>query len=368
MPFSYLLPIEEDIIFNEYSSERLGGIIQKYTQEEGFPDLNSVQLAIILVSDENEETLPNFRKHFYNLCIGNWDGLRIADLGNLFVSHFMENTHLVLQELVEKLLRYQISPIIIGSNQELTYSLYRAFNSLEQQVNLVCVDAFLDFGNKENSLLPYSYLSKILTEPPNLLNNFINIGYQTYYNSQEVLDMISHMQFEAHRLGEVTRDLAQVEPLLRNADIVSLDMTSVEGIALDWAEGLPNGFTNREICSVARHSGSSMQTSVFGVFETPNTPRALQLLTQVIWYFIDGFYHRVKEFPSIYDENFTKYNVFIDEMSICFYKSNYTGRWWILPLPDIKDCPMLPASEMDYIEARNGTIPKRWWNIYRRNF
>jgi hypothetical protein len=43
------------------------------------------------------------------------------------------------------------------------------------------------------------YLTKIIDEPNNLFN-YCNIGYQTYYNSQEEIDLIEKLFFDAYRL------------------------------------------------------------------------------------------------------------------------------------------------------------------------
>ena len=46
---------------------------------------------------------------------------------------------------------------------------------------------------------------------------------------------------------------------------------------------------------------------------------------------LEGYNFRIKEFPTTENINFTKYIVLIEEFIIEFYKSNHTGRWWILP-------------------------------------
>jgi hypothetical protein len=74
--------------------------------------------------------------------------------------------------------------------QDLTYGMYRAFDELEQMVNLVAIDSKFDFGKKMKcvQLLP----DKIIIDEPNNLFNYCNIGYQTYYNSQEEIDLIEN--------------------------------------------------------------------------------------------------------------------------------------------------------------------------------
>lgn len=365
MPLTYLHPIQEKEVLKEYAYERIGGRIGKHTSKDGLPSLEGVQIGIVVLTDNLNAGSVSFRQYFYELFVGNWQ-VSIADLGNLFLGNTPEDTYSVVREIVYYLISKGITPVVVAKNQEVTYALYRAFDKMEQWVNMVCIDAVFDFGNQHEFVCPHSYMSRILTEKPTNLNHFCNIGYQTYYNAQETIDVLDRMYFESYRLGQVVSDLEQLEPILRNTDIVSIDMRSIQASDLDWNEGFPNGFSNREICAIARYAGLSMQTSVLGIFEIPNTCRALQLMAQIIWYFVEGYNYRVVEFPTIHDVNFTKYSVLIDDMTIEFYKSNFTGRWWILPECYSQGISMLACSQKDYDLACKGVIPERWWNLIRK--
>ena len=174
-------------------------------------------------------------------------------------------------------------------------------------------------------------MSRILMETPTHLNHFSNIGYQTYYNPQESKDLLDKMFFESYRLGEITSYMEQVEPILRNTDLVSIDMAGVQAADIDMPQGYVNGFSAREICAISRYAGLSSQTAVLGLFNVPTSVRGRMLIGEVIWYFIEGVNYRIKEFPTIEDKNYTKHIVLLDDFTIEFYKSNRTGRWWILP-------------------------------------
>lgn len=365
MSLAYLQPIEEQEVLQNFAYEKIGGRIAKHTQKSGLPSTEGVQIAVFTLVDASSLVPHTFRKYFYNLFMGNWN-ISIADFGNLPIGNTQEDTFFVIKEIIREFLSAGITPIVIADKQEVTYGIYRAFDTLEQLVNLVCVDAVFDFGNENEFVCPNSYMSRILMEEPTNLNHYTNIGYQTYYNAQETLDVLDKMYFDSYRLGQVTQYLEMIEPILRNTDIVSVDMRSVQACDLDDTQGFPSGFSNREICSIARYAGLSMQTSVFGLFEIPNTARALQLTAQILWYFIEGYNYRIQEFPTPSDPNFTKYNVLVDELIIEFYKSNLTGRWWILPSEYSVGNSMLPCTEKDYEQACSGIIPKRWWNLYKK--
>ena len=73
------------------------------------------------------------------------------------------------------------------------------------------VDSRFDLGSIDDELSSNSFLSKIIMEQPNNLFNYSNIGYQTYFNPQEEIDLLDKLYFDAFRLGEV-KDVTLVEP------------------------------------------------------------------------------------------------------------------------------------------------------------
>ena len=79
-------------------------------------------------------------------------------------------------------------------------------------------------GNRLHTLKNNSYLGKIILEEPYNLFNYSVLGYQTYYNSQEERDLLERLYFEGYRIGDVSSDISLVEPIMRDAHIVSLDL------------------------------------------------------------------------------------------------------------------------------------------------
>ena len=61
-------------------------------------------------------------------------------------------------------------------------------------------------------------MNDIITKNPSKLNNFTNLGYQTYLIAQEELDLMDKLFFDSFRLGEVLNDLKITEPVFREAD------------------------------------------------------------------------------------------------------------------------------------------------------
>jgi len=194
MNADFLIPIKDSVVAHSVllPQNSLGAIMQVHTQTDGFPDLIGINIAILGVEeDRNTEDnlgsgkdLHYIRRHLYQRFRGNWN-TSIADIGNIKKGDSTSDTHFAVTKVIADLLKLNIIPIIIGGGQDTTFSNYKAYDALEQTVNLVAVDSMFDSGNLEDELSSKSYLSKIIMEVPSNLFNYSNIGYQTYFNSQE---------------------------------------------------------------------------------------------------------------------------------------------------------------------------------------
>jgi arginase family enzyme len=381
MEFDFLKPLDNEILrsIKGFSSQQLGSKVVFHTAE-AFPDLNKIKIAVIGVLENRgdlnqteEVDLSHIRKELYGLFPGNWDA-SIADLGDILAGNSLSDTYFALKKVVSNLIKKKIIPVVIGGSQDLTYSLYRGYDDLEQMVNLVSIDNKFDFGKEDAVVSASSYLTKIIIDEPNNLFNFSNVGFQTYYNSQEEIDLIDKLFFDAYRLGEISNNIAISEPVFRDADVVSIDLTSVKSSdSGNNNQFTPNGFNGKEICALSRYAGISDKVSLLGIFNHNNTKQESVLVAQIIWYFIEGFHYRSNEYPFGSRENYIKYIVPLEEEELIFYKSNKTDRWWIeIPFISssnnkLKKNTLLPCSHEEYLGACNQEIPERWWKAQRKN-
>jgi hypothetical protein len=380
MEFDFLKPLDNEILqfIEEVSSQQLGSKVVFHTDKD-FPDLNKIKIAIIGVLENRgdvnqteEVDLSHIRKELYGLFPGNWN-VSIADLGDILAGNSSDDTYFALRKVVSSLIKKKIIPIVIGGSQDLTYALYRAYDDLEQMVNLVSIDNKFDFGKESDAVSASSYLTKIIIEEPNNLFNFSNVGFQTYFNSQEEIDLIDKLFFDAYRLGDISNNIAISEPVFRDADIVSVDLASVKSSdSGNFDSFMPNGFNGKEICALSRYSGISDKVSLFGIFNHNNSKQESVLIAQIIWYFIEGYHYRSNEYPFGSRENYIKYIIPLEE-ELIFYKSNKTDRWWIeIPFISnsnnkLKKSTLLPCSYEEYLGACNQEIPERWWKAQRKN-
>ena len=381
MALDFLTPINAEILdfVNNLSSQHLGSKVAFHTKDD-FPNIKIIKIAIIGVLENRGDpntiedvNLDYIRTELYSLYPGNWNA-SIADLGDLLQGDKIEDTYFALHKVTSFLLKNNVIPIIIGGSQDLTYHIYRSYDELEQMVNLVSIDSKFDLGKEEQSLSKNSYLTKIIVDEPNNLFNFSNIGYQSYYNSQEEIDLIEKLYFEAYRLGEISNNISLAEPILRDADFVSIDLKSVKSSdSGNFDDFMPNGFNGKEICALSRYSGISDKVSTLGIFNHNNSKQESVLIAQIIWYFIEGYHYRSNEYPFSSKENYLKYIVPVDDDEIIFYKSDKTDRWWIeIPFVlnsnnKLKKQTLLPCSHNEYLMTCNQEIPERWWKAIRKN-
>ena len=381
---NYLSPITEAVFENLESQSPLclAKNIRIHTEKEGFPELENVQLAIFGVQEDRNsennfgcgEDLHIIRNKFYQLFPGDWQ-TEIADLGNVLKGNSVTDTYFAVSEIISYLLKKNIIPIIIGGGQDITYVNYRAYDNLEQTVNITAVDSRFDLGDLEDPLTSQSYLSKVIMQEPNNLFNYSNVGYQTYFNAQEEIELLDNLFFDSYRLGKA-KELESIEPAFRNADIVSIDIGAVrQSEAPANNNASPNGFYGEEICAISRYAGISDKVTSFGIYEYnskyDNNQQTASLIAQMIWYFIEGVNFRVKDYPFSGKENYQKFTVLMEnDDPLIFYKSNKTGRWWIeiniLSDNKYKRHALIPCTYKDYTEATKQIIPERWYKAMRK--
>jgi arginase family enzyme len=366
--------------------KHLGDIVRAYTQPNNFPDFLDADLAILGVSEDRHaignkgcaQAPDAIRKEFYKLYQGNFK-LKMVDLGNLTQGNSIEDTHFALTATLEELLRNNVTPIILGGGQDLTFSQYRAYEKIGKIVNIAIVDPMFDLGHSEQALDSRSYMSRIILQQPNYLFNYTNIGYQTYFVDQEAITLMSNLMFDTYRLGSVRSDMEEVEPMVRNADMLSIDMGAIRmSDAPGNANAVPNGFYGEEMCQITRYAGLSDKMSSLGIYEfNPSLDKhaqTAQLIGQMIWYFIDGFYGRKQDFPLEKKADFVKFTVTTKDFKdhIVFYKSKKSDRWWMeVPIRSRSKYKyqrhhLVPCSYNDYQTALENYIPDRWWQTYKK--
>ena len=384
----YFEPVDETVITVTGSSDNffVADLIQSYTRENGFPDLSEAHLALVGVL-EDRQALKNkgcgqgpdkIRAQLYPL-LSHWNQLKIVDLGNIKQGHVVEDTYFALKEVTASLIRKNILTIIIGGSQDLTYANYLAYENTGRVINIAAIDAVFDLGQDEEELNARSYLSRIIMHQPNFLFNYTHIGYQSYFVNRDALQLMKNLFFEVNRLGNVRADITETEPMVRNADLLSIDISAVRAADApgSYYAG-PNGLTGDEICRICRYAGMNDKLTSIGFYEYnpvyDHRELTAQLIAQMIWYFLDGFANRQQDIPQKESKDFIRFRVFLDDYKeeLFFLKSKKTDRWWIeIPVKSKSGkgplkYPYTPCSYADYQKALNQELPDRWWRLQQK--
>ena len=372
-----------------FFTSQLGSQVEIYIHE--FPDLETQTFDIAIIGVlEDRNSINNqgcalgpdyVREKLYSLYQGTYN-IRMVDLGNIKAGNTVSDTYFAVKTVVAELVKKDIVALIIGGGQDLTYAQYLAYESLEQKVDLVIVDPKFDLDDSvhDNTIETgsTSYLNKILLHQPNYLFNYSNIGYQTYYVNQDSLRVMEKLLFDVHRLGEFSGNISVSEPIIRNANLLSFDMAAIRSSdAGGNANAGPNGFYGEEACQICRYAGLNDKLTSIGFYEFnpayDTNGQTAMLLAQMIWYFVDGVYHRKKDFPLQPKSQYLIYRASLKDNTheLVFVKSKKTDRWWMqVPYPvgtsKNERYHLVPCRYEDYQIAVSGEMPDLWWRTYQK--
>lgn len=357
-----------------------------FNQKGELPDYKKFQLAVLGIMDDSAaennkgcaEAPDKIRSYLYQLAKGPYD-YKILDLGNIKKGATKDDTYFAVTSAITQLIKNKITVLVLGGGQDFTYANYRAYENLETTINIATIDPRFDLGEVDADLHSQSYLSKIILHQPNFLFNYANIGFQTHHTDIKSIELMDKLYFDTLRLGTLRDDISLAEPLIRNADIVSFDISAIRASdAPANKNATPNGLFGEEACQLARYAGMSDKVSSFGVYEVnpewDNRGNTAHLSAQMFWYFIDGFYNRKKDTPAGTKKEHTIYRVHIAEPGheIIFYKSNKSDRWWMdVPYPSDKRLKferhhLVPCSYKDYQKAMENEMPDLWWRTFQK--
>ena len=358
---------------HHWANYTLGNAIQQYTTDLLILEV-APQIVLLSVGDNaNDEFVKSIRKKLYHLFLPN-SSLKIADLG-----HFSGSVDL-LPEVIARLRKYGSIPCILSPDQGTTFSMYLAFCKLETTVNILSVDDKVDLDEAGEIIGNDNWLSHILGYTPNYLFNYTLLGNQSYFCNPAMTEMLQSLNFDIHRLGNLRKSIQNSEPIFRNSDIVSFDLSSIR--SSDCTDSLrkePNGLYAEEACQLLRYAGMSNKVSCLGIFgwdyiqnnRQSSTP---SLIAQLIWHFLDGFVNRIDDGIIGNEEEYIIYKIGSEDLSLdlIFYKNIKNGRWWMnVPINDHKKGKfnrhhMVPCTIDDYKQAMNGESPDTWWQTFQK--
>ncbi|WP_068597615.1 arginase family protein [Vaginella massiliensis] len=371
----FLNPVSEELQSFAFSQDQfsVGHHVSFYFDEEN--QTSPLKIAILGLKEKSEDYDVDFnliRKELYQLKVGDWTS-KIIDFGDIEAGATFEDSCFAFQKVHQALLKRGFKVIVLGHLPEFTYFQYRSFDSVKTNVNLSCFDFKFRFGDESELLNANNFLSKIISQPPHNLFEYTHFGHQAYYVAQAELDLIEHLNFDVIRLGELMKSIKKVEPFTRETDLVALDLACIQ--ASDFSSTptpLPNGFNAREICAITRYIGTSHTVQSIYLYHYIERYKMADhlLLTQMIWYFIDGQNHKPLLVDFEDELHFEKIHVPTVEQDLVFYHNLYSDQWWI-EIKNLNDhspegVHIVPCHKKDYSQAIRGEVPNRFWKSFKK--
>lgn len=380
----YFNPVSlEEPVFEQLSRQAgFAHNISIHTENSSLKDLSKFKIALFGVPDGRNS--PNtgslkgpdvVRAQLYNLSKVPGRS-KIIDLGNMKQGVTFNDTLAGLTDILVHMHQAKLFPVIIGGSSALVTAVDRAFSQLKIKYTLTAVDSRIDFNNERKEADSYNYLNTIQSNHKSTFDRYINIGYQTYLNDQQVINRFMKRGAELVRIGDVRQAIYLTEPLFRDSDVAIFDISAVrQSESPGTFSPSPNGFYGEEVCLLSRYAGISDNLKIFGLFdvnpEYDIRSQTAGLAAQILWFFLEGFAQKQYEAPVLNTGNsgrFIKYHVRITnlEEDMIFVKSNLTDRWWIeLPSGDDQNI-YIACSHEDYLKANRNEVPDRWMKAVER--
>ncbi|MBX2844755.1 MAG: formimidoylglutamase [Saprospiraceae bacterium] len=381
MLFDALEPLNPNLFQPEqFDKHQLGSFIHQFQLN----DLQKADIALIGLQEERtgvetgKAQAPDvIRKALYQLFAPH-EHLRVVDLGNIETGETIEDSLKNMQSVVSELLEMKILPVVFGGSQGMVFGQYLGYQKLEQFINLGVINKSFTFRELQDTSVinDSTYLYKIAADKPNYLFNMVQFGYQTYLTNPEMIKLMKRLNFDEMRLGRIRDDIKETEPLIRDLDALCVSIQSVRHAdAPGQISNSPNGLNAEELAQMMYYAGMSDKLSSIGFYDYnplyDGHGMTAQLVAQLIWCFIDGFYQRKHDWPKHDSEQFYKYtiNQEHEDHPLTFLKSRATSRWWFeMPIEraQIKQQYFIPCSFADYEMALEGEIPDRWIHAYNK--
>ena len=318
----------------------------------------SFDLVIFSINDPeiDSENLSDYtkkiRKKIYNLSSGGWN-LKILDLGIFKRGSQHSDTQFAINEILNQLSILKVKALIINLGNNLIFDFYYALKQNNNLINILSVD---------NKIPENSLIRKILDDDNCKLGEYSCVGFQKHINNVDEIELFENMMFETYSLGKIKNKIANTEPIFRNSDFMDINIRAVKSGDINNSHEFTNGLSSYEFCTLSRFAGLSNNLDLISFSSTYKSSAISSLISEGIWYAIDGINNVIIENVDLNSENFVIYNVTVNNYDLKFVKSLITNRWWV-GLENINLIQMeksfIPCVEDDYLLSKNSILSDR---------
>ena len=231
--------------------------------------------------------------------------LRLFDAGNLKRHMKLEDALSKLESIVNYLLRYGYTPVVLGGSNDLSYADFRACDAVRERCGAINIDSHLDVREPSSGITSGTPYRMLIDERILRGSDFAEYGIQEFVNSREHLTYVRAAKAQVLTLNQI-RSKGNSEAFLeayRNVSreagsvYVSFDVDSVRSSdAPGVSAPTPTGLTAEEILECAYLAGSEMKTAMIDICEFNPTydvdGRTAKLAAMVAANFLAGMANR----------------------------------------------------------------------------
>jgi arginase family enzyme len=369
----FLHPVDLALLSHDegYREGQIGKTVRVYGEE--FPELDDADIVLVGCAESrgdgvmaDDHSGPDAIRHqFYSLYYWHPD-VKIADVGNVRQGATLQDTYAALKTVVSELIEAGKRVVIIGGSHDLTLAQYEVYKSQNRIIEATGIDALINLAT-DMPLKSQHFLMEMLTGEPNFIRHYNHIGFQSYLVHPHMLETMDKLRFDCFRVGHVKERMDEMEPVVRNSQMVSIDIAALQYASAPSNYTSPNGLGGEEMCTLTRYCGMSPELSSLGIYgyevESDLQQLGAKQVAQMIWYFVDGRHKGLTESLLNDRENFFEFHTAFAEVDTVFIQSKRTGRWW-MQLPNRQ---FIACSYNDYIQASSNEIPERWLRAQERS-
>ncbi len=369
----FLVPVNIHAL-NEDEGYNDGQLAKHIDVNDGeLPDITDADIIFIGVNEARgtgdfsgiNEAANAIRKQLYQLHYWHLD-VKIADLGNIKTGASLNDSYAAIKTVLSELLKQKKTVVLLGGSHDISLAQYFAYKESGKQIEATCIDATIDLRG-ESPLRSENFLLEMLTGEPNMVKHYNHIGFQSYLVHPRMLETMDKLRFDCYRVGVAKENMEEMEPVIRNTNLLSFDMNAIKNSDAPASNCSPNGFTGEEACVLTRYAGMSSQLSSLGIYgynpQMDKNDLTAKQIAQMLWYFIDGKSRSKQEASLEERSHFNEYHTVIAEADTLFLQSRKTSRWW-MQVPDNK---LIACSYNDYVHASRNEIPERWLRQQERS-
>jgi arginase family enzyme len=353
--------------------DRLGSILKNCLWDESdLPDVVLLGITDNRTTDSAplQDTPDAIREQLYQLN-GFDSNFRVVDLGNVKTGKELADTYAAVRMIAEEIAALGVPLLILGKNQNFTVPLYDGMN--KDRAVLTIIDDRVDNLPQDESISDDIFLNNLSSDAT------VNVmAVQSFFVSPDSRDTFSEeFNGSLFTLGQLRDGIREMEPYLRETDLVSFDFGSLKLCeAPGQLRNSPNGLTGEEACQLAWYAGISTNPVWFSLFgynpdKDPDKNGAM-MAAQIVWYFLNGKSKKLDEVPEDEAIDFMHFIVHIEGITepVTFLKHPVSKRWWMeVPSPDCDLFPLrVPCSKKDYRKACRNEIPDRWWSNFNKSY